>query len=495
MGIGPVDERLGGLEKGGSYLVVGPPGPAKMVTALQFLHEGLRSGEATVLLTGADARGLLYAARGWGFDLDEHWRSGALQILGFRDDFELRAARTIAPEEVLEELQGQIPGGVERLAVDPGTLFLGGGIKTLLGGAFLRWVRGQEATVCVTFSVDTETGRLPSSADWLVHGTTGRLVVVPTAGGLFEMSLIRSVPHEADEEAPVSLQLKPGAGMVRPEAFPSRRRRDREGLDRRRLLLVSLADAPARDLKMWAETTFEAAVVTDPFDAVNEIQAQTGHGSVVVHASRGQVRDAIRACRALRPLTQAALVFVSDDAIRSMDRVQLFEAGADDCLSGGVDFRELELRLTQAMSTNARPMVQDEDSAGEETDGGRTEGGRLDPAAFRSEVLRRASTSDLGVFSLLTVSATGIKSARLVEIMDAEIRDEDGDLLCDGAEPMVLLQGARAAQAEPFLDRLRARVGAESGRKKRELSVEVLSHPVDGEQIRSLLEADRAGKD
>ena len=35
-GIAPFDERVGGLEPGGTYLVVGAPGPEKMVAALQF---------------------------------------------------------------------------------------------------------------------------------------------------------------------------------------------------------------------------------------------------------------------------------------------------------------------------------------------------------------------------------------------------------------------------------------------------------------------------
>lgn len=492
LGIQPVDERIGGLEKGGSYLVVGPPGPAKMVTSLQFLSHGLAAGEKVVLLTGADARGILYAARGWGMDLGEPWRDGSLQILGFRDDFELRASRTIAPEEVLEELQAQIPSDAARIAVDPGSLFLGGGIKTLLGGAFIRWARQQQATVCMTFSVDTEGGRMPSSADWMVHGTTGRLVVVPTAGGLFEMCLIRSLPHEADEEAPISLRLKPGAGLVRPDAFPSRRRRDREGLDRKRLLLISLANAKARDLEMWADTAFDATVVTEPFEAVEQVQSGGGFGSVVVHASRGKVRDAVQACRALRPLTQAALVFVSDDAVRSNDRIQLLEAGADDCLSGGVDFRELELRLRQAMTSNSRPMAGEE--AEEATDEAGPVGGLMDHAAFQSEVDHRSGDPSLGIFCLLRVQASGIAADRLLQVMTAEIRDEDGDLVSKGGpDPLVLLQGARASQAEPFVDRLRVRVGAESRKGKGELSVEVLSHPADADRIRSVVEGDRAG--
>ena len=59
-GIGPVDERTGGLQQGGSYLIVGTPGPAKMVAALQFLHAGIARGEPVLLLTNADDEGVTY---------------------------------------------------------------------------------------------------------------------------------------------------------------------------------------------------------------------------------------------------------------------------------------------------------------------------------------------------------------------------------------------------------------------------------------------------
>ena len=41
LGVAPFDERTGGIQAAGSYLIVGVPGPAKMVAALQFLHAGL----------------------------------------------------------------------------------------------------------------------------------------------------------------------------------------------------------------------------------------------------------------------------------------------------------------------------------------------------------------------------------------------------------------------------------------------------------------------
>ena len=193
-GIAPLDERTGGLEAGGTYLVVGVPGPAKMVAALQFLHEGLSKGERGLLVTNAEVEGMLEVARAWGFEMEAAWEDGALQIVGFRDDFELRAIRSIEPEEVLEELDELVVGAPARIAVEPGSMFLTGGAKTLLGSAFLTWARRQAGTVLATFSVDGDAASLPSSADWLINATTGRLILQRRSEGLYQITVARALP-------------------------------------------------------------------------------------------------------------------------------------------------------------------------------------------------------------------------------------------------------------------------------------------------------------
>lgn len=476
-GIAPLDQRTGGVERGGSYLVVGPAGPAKLVAVLQFLRAGLQEGETCVLVTGADPRSVLFAARGWGVELDSAWRDGSLQLLGFRDDFELRAARSIAPEEVLEELDIQAGPGVDRIAVDPGGYFLSGDGRTLLGGAFLRWAREHRATVCTTLTVEGESGNLPATGDWMVHGTTGRLVLTPRAGGLLQGSLVPSIPHGTVDEAPVSLQLKPRVGLVKPDAFPSRRGVDRGPLDPGRLLLVSLGGSHARDLEAWARGAFQAEVVSRPFEAVSRVQADESFGTVLIYAARDRVREAVEACRALRPLTRSALVFASDDQVRSGDRVLLLEAGADDCLSGGVDFRELSLRIRQAMASGAPPR----DRPLPETPG-IPRGGEIALDAFREEVRRRSGDPEEGVFCLLKVAGP---SRELHPVLVGEVRDEDGDLVArNGEGSLVLLQGARESHTAPFLARVRERLGDGGGA----LAVEVRPHPGDEGGILQLLE-------
>jgi hypothetical protein len=164
-GIAPLDERLGGFIAGGSYLIVGSPGPAKSVAALHFLHAGAAMGERTLLLTASTPDEVLDGARAWGLELQPGWIEGALRILGFKDDFELRAVRSLEPDEVIAELDQLVGPEPVRIAIDPGSLFLGAGARSLLGSAFLAWARRHPATVCTTFSVDGDRAGLPAVAE------------------------------------------------------------------------------------------------------------------------------------------------------------------------------------------------------------------------------------------------------------------------------------------------------------------------------------------
>jgi hypothetical protein len=487
-GIGPLDERHEGLRRGGSYLVVGTPGPAKMVAAFQFLHAGLERGEAGLLLSNADEESILGVARAWGFEFESHWRDGSLKLLGFKDDFELRAIRSIEPEEVIEELDLLAGHDVARIAVDPGSLFLAGGVKSLLGSTYLKWTRNHPATVCTTFSVDGAASSLPSSADWMVQATTGRLVLEWRSEEYYQLTLAKAVPDVGDRDEPVSVQLKPGAGLVTPESWPTRRGRDRPGIDENRLMLISLGGEHGDDVQAWAERSFNADVVSEPFEAVAGIQADSSFGGVLIHAPRARVREAIQACRALRPLTRAAIVFASDDAVRSTDRINILEAGADDCLSGGVDFRELDLRIKQAIAAGSKPVPGSDDDA-DDSEAPTTEGGRLDSGDFAAEFERRAGDPVLGFFCVLDVASGTLETTDLEEFLVEQVRVEEGDLVTRSDDHcVVLLQGAREGQLAPFLDRLRSSLDERAGKKGDSgLAIEVLSHPAESERIRSLL--------
>lgn len=482
-GISSLDRRLGGLDRGGVYLISGTPGPAKLVAALQFLHTGISKGERVLFLTSIDAAGLLEVASAWGFSLDRAWEEGRLEILGFRDDFEMRVLRSTEPEDALEELDSLVPQDVSRIAVDPAALFLQGGGRSLLGRVFLDWARKHPATVCATLSIDSaET--LPSSAEWLVQATNGVFLLDRRSDGLFQLLINRSLPGTSGSEDPVTLQLSPGVGLVEPDQNPSRRGSDRPAGKSGNVLLLSLGEASSTDLETWARGAFSTEVVSEPLDAVTRLQDDLTFGSVLIHAPRHRLKVALHACRAMRPLTGAPIVFASDDAVRSTDRVSLLEAGADDCLSGGVDFRELSTRLQQAVAAGGKPAAPVEVVRSDATP---LSGGGVSPEVFKGEAERRADDTTLSVFGLLWLSSPTLPAKELEKSLSDEVRDEDGDLVTgtrDGC--LVLLQGARWDAAQAFLARFRTNLDNRL-RRDSALRAEVITHPAEKDQMGTLL--------
>jgi len=482
-GIRRLDERLGGLEPGGIYLVAGTPGPGKLVAALQFLHAGVERGERAILLTGAEGAGILDVARAWGLNLDRAWEEGRLQVLGFRDDFEMRVLRSAEPQEVLEELDKLVPQDTARVVVDPGSMFLQGGAKTLPGKAFLDWGRRHPATLLCTLSVDSAES-LPSSAEWLVQATDGVFQIDRRAEGLYQLRINRALIGSIGEDDPITLQLTPGRGLVDPDRFPTRRRADRPTGEAEKLLLISLGGSHAADLEGWARDAFKTERVDEPLEAVTLLQSGAAFGGVLVHAPRKQVREAVQACRAIRPLTGAAIIFASDDTLRSTDRVSLLEAGADDCLSGEVDFRELATRLRQAVSAGGKPTP----AVG--VIGpipGAPSGGRVTRAVFGREVALRAEDPALSLFSVVRLTSDMVSPAELEKVLSEEVRDEEGDLVtCTFDGCLILLQGARRKPAQTFLARFRSELEGKVGRDPG-FRIELLTHPSEKSQLDLML--------
>jgi hypothetical protein len=326
----------------------------------------------------------------------------------------------------------------------------------------------------------------------LIHVTTGRLIVRWRTEELYDLTLAKAVPGADEREETIAAQLKPGAGLVTPESFPARRGRDRPGVDENRLLLISLGGTHAADVETWARDSFKSDVVTEPFDAVTRVQADSSFGGVLVHASRARVREAVAACRALRPLTRAAIVFTSDDAVRSTDRIQVMEAGADDCLSGGIDFRELDLRIRQAIATGSKPVPAASRNGGAEGEKAQFTGGSVGHDCFVAEFERRAADPVMKFFCLLDVAPASMAPAAVERLLVDQVRADEGDLVSTDADHcFVLLQGAREGQLRAFLDRLNARLTATAGSDGPQPSVEVLSHPADASRIRAMLGSSR----
>lgn len=485
-GIAPLDERTGGLDAGGVYLVIGQAGAARLIALLHFVHAGLENDERVALLTMGSVDTTLDIADAWGLDLRGAWSSGQLTLLGYRDDFERRAVRSTAPGEIIAEFDALLPDDATRVAVHPGGALLGDGEGFGLGAAFLNWARQGPATVCISLLADQDR-RAVAAPDWTVPLISGALAIEPRDGRLLQATLAMSVPRPDRDTSPVTLALESGRGLVQPTSFPGSRTDDLGERDPNRVLLLTLGGRHGDEITSWAATAFDAQIVDDPLEAIVRAQHSTGWGAVLVHAPRARVDDAIRACRALRPLTGGGIVFASDDEVRSSDRVALLEAGCDDTVSGGIDFRELEVRLRQIAATGARTRKASSPEARGPAPGRVKLGGRVPVATLADVVGSRLSDHDADPFSLLVLSPDSPELCEeLAALLAAVIRVEEGDLIASGGDRIgVLLEGARGRQAQAFLQRFHEALepSATPG-----FTVDVASHPSDSGRVARSIE-------
>jgi len=472
-GIGPFDERVGGFRDGGLYLIAGGPGSGKLTFLLQALDRGLRDGERVALLSGASAEEILEQAEYWGFDLTTPWKQGRCILLGFRGEFSRRVVHAPDPGEAFAELSRLLDGPVARLAIDPGTFLWDTRAGPTMAQHFLEWIHGVGATTLATVPEEFDDGHGPST-EWVLQRAQGVFQIARHPRGLHEVRVERMTPP-VDEPGPISLELAPGRGFGAPTGRFDRRRGGARP-DSRRLLLLRLTEAIPTDLEAWLGRRFDVEAADDPLRAITRLQAET-FGAVCVYTSRERADDAIESCRTMRVLSPAVLLLLSDEPLRSVDTARALDAGCDDVLSGSVDLRELNSRLRRATESAKRQPAP-------EAARPQAAAGPLADSEFTRLVAERLIAEGLDHFSLLLVDAP--RGSDVGHLLFDSVRADQGDLVGPVRRGWgVLLQDARAQQAEAFLQRLRDSL-AENG-SDMPLSAEILAAPEQSERIRAML--------
>ena len=148
-GIEPVDELMGGLDRGQLYLVHGEAF-GKSVFGIKFLIEGLKQGENGALVIRYSPEDAVRRFARLGYDCLEDVYSGRLVILEYSDDIIQKIGRLRELTPVLRELEwllGETRPG--RLIFDPLASVLAGAEGNLETRAreFAEWARSFGATV------------------------------------------------------------------------------------------------------------------------------------------------------------------------------------------------------------------------------------------------------------------------------------------------------------------------------------------------------------
>lgn len=483
-GIEPLDDRLGGLREGGTYLLAGLPGSGRFVAVMQFLAEGLKEGRVG-LLTAAPRGRVFEEARHWGFDLEGAWIEGRLSLLSYKSDFQRHLLSAADPLEVFEEMERLLGPDVRRLGLYPGTPLWETRAGTAVASQVCNWLDSYGATTLGVVGGDLEGARTPAS-EWVVDAATGVFLLERLPVGVRQLWVRRMTPP-MEESGPISLELAPGKGYVKPTGALDRRRTDRNPEVERRVLMIRLSPTVPHELQAWLDRWYQTTTVEAPFEAV-ELAQQEEFGLILVYPSRDRVEEAVQAVRALRGFVSAPIMLASDDQVRAADRVRAMEAGASDFLSGPLSVAELASRAERAVISRVAP--QEKAQRVERSALGTKGSGAMSPREFAATVRSRLRSERGSLFSFLKIAppASAEERERLREILAEEIRDEDGDLVQELPGTIaVVLQGTEAGQARAFLARVRRRMGEEAA----VLRVEVLSGTVEAARITELLDGSR----
>lgn len=510
-GVGPLDERTGGLDAGGLHLLSSPPVPARTALALQFLDAGLEAGEDVALVTRTRPGRVLAAAERFGLDLEAAWRERRLRIVGFRGDYEVRLRRAASPEEVYVELASLISSDASRVVFDPGTVLWEGRGEGSAASAFVDFVEDHPATVLATTTRGVE-GDLPLSTELVSHGAAGILELHEEGNGLLRLS-VRKLHGARPEKPDVTLALREGEGLTATDGAPSRRSSDRPGTGSDALLRLTLEGPLGEELEDWLRTTYRVSEADDPLDLVSRLQEDEPWGLVLISLGRERLEEGRRACSVCRRLRPGLpVVAVSDEPFRASDRADLLDAGADECMTGGVNVDELasRLELARARGGAAHPRSAEErggdeaiageagggsepaeryngrlvaDGAEDEALAGESRGeGPVADAAFRDEIRKELAESGARVFTVIRFAADD--PSALPRTLSGLVRAEDGDFagLLRG-QPAVCLSGTAPSESRGFLRRVRGELEEAAGGP---VEAEVLGSVRDAERLREL---------
>ncbi|MEZ0344982.1 MAG: ATPase domain-containing protein [Infirmifilum sp.] len=123
-GITGLDERIGGLLRGRSYLVTGETGTGKTLFSMTFLIQGIQMGEPGVyVLVDEDYDDFVKGAYDFGWDIESLISQGMLNVLTLMPDFveklKNKPANTVVDSIVYGILEETRRIDARRLVIDP----------------------------------------------------------------------------------------------------------------------------------------------------------------------------------------------------------------------------------------------------------------------------------------------------------------------------------------------------------------------------------------
>jgi CheY-like chemotaxis protein len=438
--------------------------------ALQFLNQGLRSGEKVLMLTHADRTDVLSQADHLGVQLHDALRENRAVVMRYRPDFARRLARAGTSEGAFADLR-RVIGELRprRIAIDPfAPLLEDGSASPVPASALAELLELSQATALLTYSED-----LGASYDRrlepLLHAAAGVFRIAREHGPLRTLEIVSLRQPAVATGVLLEATSLPNESVTSPT---------------RPLHLVHVVEAPTEELLTTLRLQHEVEVYRD----VSSPTAVAGATLIIEtdHATLDRARELLRSSLHER---RTPIVVVTRFNLRSLDRARLLRDGADEVLAGDMGAPELLQRLAAALRRGhlERPPVAVHEDEGLTQASFAAPGELLDAERFSAALRERAAHDDAVPFAVarLTISGDTTALRALGVLALGSMRVSSGDLAALVDESIaVYLHGAGRRDVPAFVDRLRGRrpPGAPP------LRVTSAYFPSDGAAVRQLVE-------
>jgi KaiC/GvpD/RAD55 family RecA-like ATPase len=483
-GVEALDSRLGGVDRGGFFLVLGPDGVGKSVLGTHFLIAGLDRRERCMLVTSdsaeeLDARGLYM-----GFSPGPLSQHPALDRLNPRTAVDaLGASHRHPPVEALRRAVQRGEGAVSRLVIDDVNGFLRATHAVeATARALVDYLEQLDATAFLIVSAG-DTAALDDSVMDLLMDSAAAVIGLEQAGRGRRRLVFHSVRQSSFSTEPFLYTLRNGGGFA--EDLPAYDREVDVSLRKRIVILDEGGVLPPEVITALA-VKFEVETFTDLNGSLSQL-LEARYGVLILGTDPYDPERTFNLAYSLRKAGNGApILFISPSkGLRSMTRARALRIGGDDFLIAELPPQEIVERITITAERGHhrrngtvrpdRPLQP------------KGEDGALRPMTateLTGAVSSMAAEAPTPFFAVAVLEPQGkVSSEELWQAISRQIRLEDGDLLSilpDGRLAMVLNQ-VDLALSRRVLGRLRRAHPALATSSE----ATVLTSPLQSEELRN----------
>jgi KaiC/GvpD/RAD55 family RecA-like ATPase/DNA-binding response OmpR family regulator len=482
-GVETLDSRLGGIERRGHVLVLGPEGAGKSLLGMHFLVAGIERREPCVLVTSnerttVDGRGMFLGFSPGPISEDPHLR--LVDIREAEEEYGVAVHRN-APVEALRRV-AESNGGASRIVIDDLQGFSRGATDPAdLMRALRAYLEESEATVYL----------LASTANHVAFGNGDLEPIAESAAAVIQLEqagrgrrkfVFRRVRQKAFSTEPFLYTLRSGGGFA--EDLPAYDREVETEL-RRRVVILDESDTVPAEVITALSTSFELDLHTNLEQSLIELLGAR-YGVLLLAVDPYDPERAFNLTYTLRKSGNGApILFISRSrGLRSVTRSRGLRMGGDDYILAELPPAEIveRIRITaerghHRRNGSVRPdrHLQPIDDTGEPRP--------MEVRELRDALTALTEEAPSPFFAVAVLEpAEPVARDALWEAVRTQVRLTDGDLLSllPGGRLALVLAQVDADLARKIIGRVRRAHPALSGADPEPL----LTSPLQGDEVR-----------